>query len=207
MPESELIETIQGVFRPTAKMLVGQAFGRCLEKPAKYRHEDSQGERYVVPVKVGDTWTEYVFPGATVQPCLERFDPRGVFEAKTTKQYGNAVVVSKVDQIVGARIVENKAKLTQFDFDKYAKSSQWRFYLDAFEGAVSVTYNVFMLDEPDSLEGRTVGPFTLNDVHSFNLFPYDGLHNDCAELVGRFVDYVDKRSLTAVLEERQLQWA
>jgi hypothetical protein len=199
MPESDLLDTIQGIFKPTPKMLLGQAFGRCLEKPAKYRREDSMGEYYAVPVKNAEgRWEEIVFSGAIMRPCLERFDRAGVFEVKTTRQYGEVMVVAKVDQLLGLRIKETKAKLGQFDFDRYESSCQWRFYLDAFEAKVC-DYNIFVLgDDEEALR--------LKSIESFSLYPYARMHDDCMELVGKFVDYVKAKELDGFLRKQQELW-
>jgi hypothetical protein len=193
MPEEDILATIRGEFRSNAKMLLGQAFGRCLEKPAKYL----QGEVYRVPVRIDEQWTEYVFRASMMDRALQEFDRRGVFEVRGKKQYGPVTVVSKADQILGTAIIENKAKIGTFDFDKYAESYQWRFELDTFEGATSVTYKVFMLDEDDE------GQLDLKSVESFSLYPYAGLHEDCRDLVRRFQEYVAARGLVSFLEDKQ----
>lgn len=204
MPEAELIETIQGVFRPNKKMMLGQAFGRCLEKPEKYRQdagEFAEAPYYRVPIRVGEEWVEYIFSEAMMQPCLDVFDRRGVFEAKATKEYGDVTVVAKVDQLLGTGIIENKTKLSQFDFDKYQESYQWRFMLDLFDGATSVSYNVFLLHED-----KDDGSYSLKDIEQFTLYPYPDLHQDCVEMVGRFTEYVKQRGLEDVLREKQATW-
>lgn len=194
MPEEELLATIRGEFTPTPKMLTGQAFGRCLEKPTKYRVDGG----YRVPVRIGDGWFNYFFSDSMMAPCLEKFDRRGVFETPGTKKYGDLTVVCKADQILGTCINENKAKLDgQFDFQKYNDSYQWRFMLDIFDGATSVTYNVFLLDEDDQ------GTISLRGCESFSLYPYAELHADCCELLNKFVDYVTARGLVGFLRERQ----
>lgn len=196
MPEEELLATIRGEFKATPQMLLGQAFGRAIEKADKYRRQDSQGDRYCVPVKTDEGWKEYVFPGAIVNPCLEKFDRRGVFEVKHTRDYGGVTVVAKADQLLGTVIVENKTKLSTFDFDRYEASFQWRFMLDIF-GASQVTYNVFCLYE----DAR--GELELKDIQTFNLFPYPDLHMDCCELLTRFLGYVAARNLEQYFEEKQ----
>lgn len=193
MPEEDLLATIRGEFVQTPKMLLGQAFGRCLEKPGKYRLDDGT---YLVPVRFGEEWREYVFTDAVMDPCLAIFDRRGVFEAKAKKEYGEHLVVAKADQILGTRIIENKTKLSAFDFDRYAESYQWRFMVDMFEAA-AVTYNVFCISEDAK------GEVELKGIETFNLFPYADLHQDCCDLLARFVEYVKARGLEGVLHDRQ----
>lgn len=192
MSEDELLETIRGVFAPDRQMLLGQAFGRGIEKPEKYRGNGG----YLVPVRIGDQWEKYWFEDAVMSPALERFDRRGVFEAKATKTYGECVVVVKADHIIGAHINEIKATTKYFNFDKYADSCQWRFLLDIF-GAHSLEYHVFELT--DDVEG-----IELRRIETLKLYPYPALSQDCMNLLDDFVGYVKARGLYQLLEERQL---
>jgi hypothetical protein len=198
MPEGELVATIKGEFTPKPEMLLGQAFGRCIEKPDKY-HQPGGGFR--VPVRFFEDWRVFEFTDEMMAPALGLFDRRGVFEAKATKQYGDITVVAKADQIIGTGIIETKTKRSQFDFDKYAESYQWRYMLDLFEGATSVTYKIFWLDEEKD------GSNSLRSVDSFTLYPYAELHNDCCELLARFAEYVKAKGLDHVLRERQRTYA
>lgn len=198
MPESELLDTIKGVFKQTPKMLFGQAFGRAIEKADKYRRQDSQGDYYAVPVKAEGEWREYIFPGSVVNPCLEIFDRRGVFEVKHTREYGGVTVVAKADQIIGNWINENKTKLSTFDFQRYQDSYQWRFMLDIF-GAAGVRYNVFCLNSDGTDEDCDI---ELKSIESFNLYPYPDLHQDCCALLTRFLGYVAERNLEPYLVEK-----
>lgn len=193
MDEGELIATIKGETIATPAMLLGQAFGRCLEKGDKYLKDGA----YHVPVKVPDGWKTYVFGQDVIQPAFDLFDRRGVFEARATRQYCGVKVVAKVDHILGTAISETKAKESTFDFDKYANGCQWRFLLDLFEGATSVTYHIFRLDEDE--EG-----IRLRDIDTFRLYPYAELHRDCTELAARFVEYVRAKGLVEFLERKQI---
>src|SRR3990167_823546 len=74
-PEEELIATIRGEFTPKPEMLLGQAFGRCLERPERYR----DGDNYRVRVRFGEEWPEFNFRHEVMAPALELFDRRGVF--------------------------------------------------------------------------------------------------------------------------------
>ena len=192
MAEEALIATITGVFVPTHKVLVGQAFGHVLEDPTPYQVEG--GYRY------GD----FTFSEETMAPALALFDRRGVFEAKATKEYGNCTVVAKADQLLGTELIENKTTLSTFAFDKYATSYQWRFMVDIFEPS-QVTYHVFCLSEDrdgvsEDRDGTTI---TLRSIESFHLYPYAALHGDCCDLLRQFVNYVTARGLDGLLRERQ----
>lgn len=191
MSEDELIASIRGQFVPNHKVLLGQAFGRVLEKPEAYRVPHG----YRITTRGGEETFE--FSDDVMGPCLAVFDRRGAFEQKATRMYDGHTVVAKADQLLGARVVENKCTLSTFDFDKYAKGCQWRFYADIFVPRV-VTYNVFCLSEAAN------GVIELKGIETFNLFPYPELHQDCVELVRRFVEYVKARKLEGCLKPREV---
>lgn len=188
MPESELIATIEGKFVPTPAVLLGQAFGHVLETP----------ERFKVPG--GYQCGDFSFDDTTMAEPLKLADPRGVFEAKGVKAYGDIDVVAKADHLLGAHLSEFKTTGSTFNFDKYAASCQWRFMVDIFE-PVQVTYHVFLLDDHGN------GVAELKGIESFNLYPYAALHEDCAELVREFAGYVTAKGLDRVLRQRQQEAA
>lgn len=189
MPEEELLATIRGEFKPNAAVLLGQAFGKVLETPARFQ------------VPGGYRCGDYTFDDTTMAEPLALMDhDRGVFEAKAVKRYGDCDVVAKADQLVGAHLKEHKTTTGTFDFDKYAKSCQWRFMLEIFEAAL-VTYHVFRLDDHGN------GVVELADINTFNLFPYAALHQDNCELLAKFKNYVTARGLDGLLRQRQLEAA
>lgn len=184
MPEEELIANITGQFVPTHNVKLGSAFGKVLETPDRYR------------VPHGYTCDGFNFGDDVMEEPLALMDRRGVYEAKAERRYEAATVVAKADQIVGARLIEHKTTLSTFDFEKYAKSYQWRFMADIFVPAF-VTYHVFCLAEAPN------GVISLRGIESFNLFPYPDLHQDCCDLLRRFCDYVRTKGLESLLIERQ----
>lgn len=193
MSEDEILATIRGEFRPTRKMLLGLAFGRAIERPTRWRTENG----YEVFVKnEQDRWEGFKFSEQDLAPALARFDRRGVFEVKSTLNYGGVDIVAKADQILGTVIIENKTKTSTFNFDKYADSYQWRYMLDIFKTS-QVTYNVFELDE-NADESEPL----IKDTHVFNFYPYPDLHKDCCDLLARFLGYVATRNLEPYLQEK-----
>lgn len=184
MSESDLIATIEGKFTPTPAVLLGQAFGRVLEDPDRFR------------VPHGYQCGGYTLSDATMAPALALIDRAGVFEAKAIKRYGDIDVVAKADHLIGAHLSEFKTTASTFNFDKYAASCQWRFMVEAFEPLL-VTYHVFLLDDHGN------GVVEVKGIETFNLFPYADLHEDCCELLARFVDYVTAKGLDGLLRDRQ----
>lgn len=184
MPEQDLIDTINGVWKPNHKVELGSAFGKVLEDP----------DRFMVPG--GFRCGAFEFGRDVIEPCLKVIDRRGVFEAKAQKAYGDIDVVSKADHLLGAHLSEFKTTLSSFDAGKYMDSYQWRFMADAFQPRM-ITYHVFCLSE------ATNGVIDLKSIESFNLFPYAKLHEDCCDLLREFCDYVRARGLDGVLRQRQ----
>lgn len=190
MSEADLHATIKGEFTGNRKVWIGQAFGAVLEEPK--RHQVAGGYRVTPRGSDGAIFLS----DATMQPALDLFDRRGVFEAKASKAYGPHEVIAKADQLLGAHLIETKTTLSPFDFDKYAHSYQWRFMVDIFE-PTRVTYRVFCLDEDKD------GDISLKSTEEFDLYPYANLHSDCDEMVQRFVEYVDAKGLRWHLDARQ----
>lgn len=195
MEESELLDSICNRWTPNHMTNIGQAFGLVLRYPDRFR---ASGGYRVTPRGT----TDVIELGDDVMgPALAAVDRSdAVFEAKATGTYAGHEVVAKADQLVGSRIIETKARLSAFDFDKYAASCQWRFLLDAFQ-ASALTYQVFCLHEaPNKV-------ISLNSVETFDLYPYAEMHADCARLVREFDAYVTAKGLTGILDARQAELA
>lgn len=184
MSEDDLLASIRGEFHTNPAIELGLSFGKVLEDP----------DRYQVPG--GYRCRGYSFDEATIAPALAIIDRRGVFEAKAQRSYGACDVVAKADHILGAHLSEFKTTGSTFNFDKYAASCQWRFMVDIFQ-PLKVTYHVFLLDDHEN------GVAELRGIETFNLYPYAALHQDCSDLLGRFVDYVTAKGLDGLLRDRQ----
>jgi hypothetical protein len=182
MTEDSLIASIKREFVPTHKVELGQAFDAILTDPEPYK------------VAGGYQCDGFTFGDDIMQPSLAVMDRAGVCQVKATKEYGLHTVVCKADQLLGSRVVENKTTLSSFDFDKYAASYQWRYMLDIFD-APQVTYNVFCL-----FESAQNGVLELRSIETFDLYRYPRMHQDCADLVRRFADYVLMRGLQSHLQ-------
>jgi hypothetical protein len=188
MTEQSLVDSISGTFVPNDAVALGTAFGKILETPDAYKVDGGYRARAY--------HREYTFDDATMAEPLALIDRRGIFEAKATRRYGDCDVVAKADHLYGSRLAEFKTTTGYFDFDKYEASCQWRFMVDIFEPAM-VTYHVFRLDDHGN------GVVELRGIDSFNLYPYAALHQDCRDLLARFVDYVTLRGLDGLLRQRQ----
>lgn len=167
-------------FAPSPAMQRGTAFGKVVEAPDLYR------------VPSGFVCMGYYFSADMMAPVLASFDHRGLFEVKGSKLYGDVLVVSKADQMLGGQIVETKTT-ERFDFEKYAASAQWRLMADAFEPLL-ITYRVYTVaDDLGPEPGLTA--VEVRESNEFNLFPYPALHADCEALVDEFRAYVLSRGM------------
>jgi len=183
MEEAELLASIRGEFVPDRKVLLGQAFDEVLTEPDKYRIAGG--------FQVGRDF----FSADLMAEPLRLMDRRGVAQVKATRIYGDVQVVAKADRLIGAELVENKTTLSSFDADKYERSMQWRLMADIFEPLL-ITYHVFCLSDDDA------GMIGLRSIETMHLYPYDALHEDCAELVRKFRYYAEMRGLVGLLEQR-----
>jgi len=202
MSEADLLATIRGEFTPNRGILIGQAFGKILENPDKYRVSGGYRTKHWPLVEDGEKkWLAFHFSDATMAGPLAIAVRHGVYEAKAQKQYGDVLIVSKADMLVGADLHEFKTTLNSFDAEKYAVSSQWRFMASAFQPR-RITYHVFLLREGKGSEaGVVVGE--LRDIETMPLYPYAELDRDCADLARDFAAYVTQRGLDGMLRERQ----
>ena len=182
-------------FQKNHVMELGTAFHEILEKP----HECY--ERYVNQTgELGFISSDgIVFPFDVIKECTQAIDYRFPFEVKLTKTYeilGEPVtVVAKVDQLKGLYVMEHKSTWSGFDFNKYADSVQWKYYLELFE-AERVYYKVFVMYEG-------AGGIQLKDVQQFHFGRYPDLLNDNKNLLHEIVDFVKTYELEPYLKDKE----
>lgn len=176
--EEQLIAEIKGFRVETPRMLLGRAYDAILCEPDRYRTRD------------GYAYGQFRFEPDTIDPAIATIDYRGLFQVKDTRQYGLHTVVAKVDHVLGAAITQFKTRVGSVHLDRYASSYQWRFELDVL-GATTNHYRIFRLSQD---------PYALEAIEELPLFTYPRLHDDCADLVARFVAFVRRHRLEAYLE-------
>lgn len=185
--EADLIASIKGVFIPSRQMACGSSFDSIIQDPQKYATED------------GYTCDGISWPGGEMdEKCLSLFSGITTWQAKEIRSYnldGTPVnVVSKVDGLEADGVVEVKTTWSGFDYDRYADAHQWRHYALNFDAAW-VRYHVFDWREPAN------GPFKLNDVHTFTLYPYTGMEAECLEMLGGLVSFIKSKKLEAFVAD------
>lgn len=146
----------------------------------------------------------------TIDTIANGIDYNFPFEVKKTKiyelKYGERIkVVSQVDQWQGNTVFEIKTNWTdcsldaahnfeyysKFDYDSYAKSCQWKFYIDVFN-ADKVTYKVF---EFGLMKDKSSDVPIFLDNHTFDCYPYVGMIDDNYYLLSEFYNFIDTRNL------------
>ena len=184
--EAQLIESIQGVFRPSRQMDLGSSFDQIMQEPSRYRTEDG----YLCH---GIAW-----PVDMIEEQAALFTEPGLWQAKEVlpvQVNGEVInVVSKVDRLVADGIEELKTRWGAFDYEKYYRAHQWRWYLLTF-GAAWIRYTVFCMYEPAK------GPIKLNSVERFTLYPYAGMEQDCLDALRGLVEFIHLRKLESFVAD------
>lgn len=185
-----LLSSIRGEFTPSQWMELGTAFHAILEEPSKYVvFCDQHGEATEHHAYLCD---DLFFPAEAIEPCIDAMDYSGAFEVKTSKKYfvgsEEVTVVAKCDQLLGMTVIENKTRWGQFDYDGYAESCQWRFYLDIFN-VEAVKYNVFCMNYTVS---RGI---ELNSIETFTMHDYCDLQSDLQQLLSDFIYFINTQNL------------
>lgn len=195
--EEYLLNYITGVSEKTKYMDLGVAFHNIIENPSKAfrmfldQNPDSDETGFIASNGI-------YFPWDAIAPAIDTIDYNFPFEVKTTKRYnikGEEIeVVSKVDQLVGVKIMEFKTAWSYFGkrgwksfVGDYEKSAQWKLYLDAFE-INEAEYHVFVFS--DEFEG-----IQLLDHIDFKCRRKDGMKEEINLLLEDFTDYIQIRNL------------
>jgi hypothetical protein len=193
--EDDVLTSIRRSAVETEAMRVGSAFDEVIERRAAFYVAEVDG---------------YVHRGC----CFDRsemerdvfplYDDRGLFQVKDQGLYGDVLVVCKADQVVGGQVIETKTTLGTFDIEKYLVSAQWRLMADILK-PLYLTYRVFLLkdEHPVAVGDVHAQRYTVKGCEEFNVFPYVGLHEDCARLVGQFREWVEARGLVGELQAIQ----
>lgn len=200
MTEEKLIASITGRGDETPEMQMGTAVHAIIERPHVYVVSGDE------PHYLCD---DFRFSKADIDKIVEAVKPSGLTEFRTSKtyrtEYGLCAVVSRVDQIHGTTVSENKTKWSSFDITSYEESIQWRLYLDAFE-ATACQYNVFCMKRHEPSE-KDPGPryhASLRSIEQFTMYPYPGMHEECTDLLNMFLHFLFSKDLTPWLEPKRM---
>lgn len=159
-----LLARLRGETPPSAAMLAGTAFHKCLETaPAGLTVSELATDDYRFSF-AGDFTVEL--------PAI-----REVRAGKTWLVDGEPVCISgQLDAIHGKRVEDHKTT-GRFDPERYLTGYQWRLYLTIF-GADAFRWNVFEITETDE-----PGHWQVFAQHRLEQYRYPAMEDDCARLV------------------------
>lgn len=191
MEIEKFINSLKVCQEPTRKMVLGERLHELIENPVadwirtiRLPTSDGGSESYI-------DCGEFTISVEDINKIISDIDYRFPFETKVTPRYNingeDVVLVSKVDQIVGQTIYEKKFTFGQYDYERYAKSVQWKCYCLAF-GVDKVAYAVhIMADGKHSVK--------LRDIRRFNMFSYAGMDIEIMNLLKSFVEFIHSHKL------------
>lgn len=181
---------------PTAKTSVP-----ALESFRRFQHESLSQEELVarlttpyredsdnVPIQRGIDIHRYIETGnprtmqlawdmESVDAAIGESDLVGEHELWISGPLGDTHVHAKADLVNGLEIRDFKATGLPFKADDYEASYQWRLYL-ALTGCERFVYRVFEVSDET--------PHRVVESHTFPLYPYPALFDDCLALIGDF---------------------
>lgn len=198
--EQDLINTICRVRTPSVKMELGTAFHAVLQEPdiAAYNYKRTFGKDDGYMSADG----RVLFPRYVIAACLPSIERGFPFEVKRTfitkaADGTDCEIVGMADQWQGNIVNEHKTKWSAFDYDTYANSVQWMWYLLIF-GAEAVRYKVFELtysEQSQTVDYRGTNIFTLREFY--------GMRKYLDEILSGFVRFVYAKRLENYLIKKE----
>jgi len=182
----DIIDMIKGDYKHSKYAELGTAYHKVLESPdTTYNKEHNIFETDGI-----------VFTPENIMPALEIIDYRFPFEVAIEKEYKieghNVLLKGRVDQLVGSRVVENKTCWGLYDYDKYAMSCQWGFYLEMFE-LKTIQFNVFEMREKS-------GEYQLVDIHRFKEYINDDIKRRNLDVLTELVRFIYSNELESYFQ-------
>lgn len=187
--DTRLVEYLTGRGEKTYQQTAGDAVHAFIENPFVAVHDDPEDDAS------GVTIAGFHLSGPVRHACLAyRFglpEPM-LFEQwlpiKKVRIKGYEINLrSRVDIVTPSAIRDIKTTDSSFDYDRYADSYQWRYYLwlgQSF-GLDTFCYDVFQWRE----KGQALR------LNTITLYRYPELESDCMKLLTAFVDYLETRNL------------
>lgn len=194
MTEERLLGDLLGVRQPTPEMEAGIAFEAMLCDPvgtALFRRGAALFGHELQLTGVCASGDFQMRSEDVMQACAfipELASPAAVWQVKPALVYDGHTVVGKVDLMHGLRQWDIKTTQGTVDPENYLDSCQWRFYLDML-AAKQFTYAVYKI----AVAGD--GTISAEPPALINQWPYVGLHDECRQLVGQFVGFLQAKGL------------
>lgn len=192
-----LLATIRGEYVPVWQAGAGEAFHAAVAHDES-RHPITEPEPGVLLVNGWKFSADDVERVRTLIPAGALDEVTINQEVRTAR--GPLYVTGRVDYACGLGLVELKTTWSYgFDFDRWAASAQWRFYLLG-AGARSIRYHVCEMN-PTVAESEHRGE--LREVHTFDQYPYPALADYCQELAADFLAFCAERDLLRAIRRRE----
>lgn len=199
--EQSVIDSLTGEFHGNEYTWIGTAFHLISEKGKEVVKKI--GDKYLV---VADE-KEVFFSREQVIAALEyRHNLPGAFaEIKTGKDYSTKYfdvhIGGTMDKIWGNQIRDTKTKYSPMKPKDYMDSYQWRFYLD-YMGLDQFFFDVF------EFVGYKKGSLDVSGlrikVHEpIECLRYDGMEQDCQNLLEKFCEFIHDRGLMKYLKQKE----
>lgn len=190
------IEGIKAGWQPTAKMMFGTAFGLIVTEPHRFVSFQNDKRTYNVSVKGKNEIFNYEFDESQVGngiTLMAAYRPSMFWEQKTELKFGIDTVVCKCDGL-SSFLIDNKTT-GQFNLESYDDSFQWRLYLLAWPQAAFFRYHVFVFGQEDKNGYRK-----FKERHDFDVFRYDQMQNDCAEIIAQMSETIHTNNLQSYFQ-------
>lgn len=188
MTDEELIDRLIGKFQGNKFTELGTAFHFCLQNP---------GETYKPFELESGTIYQYEYNGICfddlmMTECLNKLNwDIPAFEVREEKiynsSYGEVKMIGKADQLCLNYVQEIKSCWTQYKYDNYKDSIQWKFYIDMF-GVNTCKYIVYQFFE-------NANGINLNQIHEFQFFKYDKLETDLINTIDNFINFIKEKNI------------
>jgi len=198
--EEELLQTIKGVFLGNDLTRTGGAYHKIIEGEAEVADDgliaESDGVRIYFTAEQAEPAIEYKRRHISM---IHEVPVKKVYDT----QIGPVLVSGRLDGAEGLEIRDVKCKFGLLKLEEYPDSYQWRFYLDMGD-VPAFFYDFFQFAGFDSLRGPQ--PYQLAGVMvadpiTLPLYRYDRMHDDCQQLLGEFIDYLEFRKLFGFLKQ------
>jgi|HubBroStandDraft_2_1064218.scaffolds.fasta_scaffold35064_4 hypothetical protein len=152
---------------------------------------------------------------SAMNPVLGRVTATQLKLKKTFDTFlGHATVVGKLDAVWGGEVIDVKARFSPSDPTDYEEDLQWRFYLDLFAGT-SFRYVCCEMKGVHTMEqswdgigvaySPTVHVITLEHIHQYMFYPYNGMREDCFDWLERFLGWARQNGLLKYLDRSEVE--
>lgn len=188
MTDEELITRLTTEFTQTKYTELGTGFHDVLQNPLK-RHKFFNNNGNIEAYY--EALNGIQFSEKLIHDCQKKIKwDVPAFEVPISKiystNYGDVKVVGRADQLYLNSVQEIKSCWTQYKYDNYKDSIQWKFYIDMFE-VKSCRYIVFQMN--DGME------ISLGNIHEFEFFPYPNLEQDLHNILNSFLDFLHNKEI------------